>query len=364
MTATQQIPIEGIDRLTLDFAVVDLSVEWVDDADAIVVTGRELPVEQAAGEVFIRADLGDEEDAGESALSVSIPVALPRCTLEVEQGQLNITNPRGVVECRVQEGDIVLHGGEAEINLTAGSGAVNVSRLRGSILLIGGSGDISLSELAAATTIRAGSGQILLDRITADEIKIAAGSGGIAVRDCVADVFLLEAGSGDVEVSSGRLGQITVRTGSGGIDCRTVFGSQLQSFASGSGSISVAIPRDLPARVEATTNRGNIESEIPLVSVSQRGPRSRRTRRQVGSIGTGEPRAEVSIRTSSGDVRLSWLDESVRAESAEGARSGRESDSDRSVELEILNALSREEISVDEADILLRRARSAIDKAG
>jgi hypothetical protein len=68
------------------------------------------------------------------------------------------------------------------------------------------------------------------------------------------------------------------------------------------------VPRGLSARIEAITTLGNIRSDLPLVSVGQRGPKSMFGRRLVGSLGEGTERAEISLRTARGDLRLEWLD--------------------------------------------------------
>src|SRR3712207_7575171 len=46
------------------------------------------------------------------------------------------------------------------------------------------------------------------------------------------------------------------------------------AFVTGSGDLTVGLTRDLPARVEAVSALGSIHSDVTLVSVGQRGPKS------------------------------------------------------------------------------------------
>jgi hypothetical protein len=90
-----------------------------------------------------------------------------------------------------------------------------------------------------------------------------------------------------------------------------VLGLAAHTFNTNSGNISVAVPHGLAARIEAATTLGSIRSDLPLVSVGQRGPKSLFGRRLVGSLGDGPVRAEITLRTARGDIRLGWLDAAV-----------------------------------------------------
>jgi hypothetical protein len=95
-------------------------------------------------------------------------------------------------------------------------------------------------------------------------------------------------------------------------------------------------------------------------------------------VGSGEPRAEVSLRTSSGDIHVNWLPQSVRdaipmpppvpeiprmpevpspvqepAPTTPTGATRNETDSLVDERQVVLESLSRGEISVDEADALL-----------
>lgn len=348
--AQQTIPAHDIYRLTLDTSGADVSVRWVDELDSITIVGAELPVDRAEDEIFLRADLrgrremndGDEfhipdfvspgefveailKQSGLFAgfgrgkrgvpLNIQLPTSLRIATLNVDDGDLLLDEPRHKVECKLKRGSFASSGGHAELSLESGTGDVYVSGLSGSVRISGGSGDITLVDVNAITNVKAGSGEVSLNRVAGDAIKLSAGSGDIDIVDCRTDAYSSDSGSGDVIINGGYLSRINVRTGSGDVSCSARYDAFLQSITTGSGSISFGVPHELSARIEAFTSAGDIDSELPLMSVGQRGPKSRRSRRQVGSVGTGEPRAEVSLRTSSGDIRVNWLHASTATDS-------------------------------------------------
>ena len=338
----QTVPVEGITRVTLETTGADLTVRWVEQLEKITIVGADLPIDRAGDELFIRADLRgireqdsdvdiritDFESPGKLVedilkqtgllsghgrnrqgvpVHVQLPSGLRNTTLEVYEGDLTLDNPRQTVGCKLKKGSFKSTGGTAELDLSSGSGDVHISRLEGSVRAACGSGDITLIDLKAIANVKAGSGEVSLTRVTGDAIKLAAGSGDLDVIDCRADAYSSDCGSGDVLINGGYLERISIRTGSGDVRCTAGFGPYGQSITTGSGSVSLGVPRDLPARIEAFTSSGDIDTELPLVSVGQRGPRSRRSNRQVGSVGSGEPRAELSVRTSSGDIRIHWM---------------------------------------------------------
>ncbi len=416
--AKQTFPIDDVSRFTLEVRGSDVQIRWVDDADEVRVLSGELDFQRTGDELFAKGSrTGEENDEDEdypeirisgfespaqaveeilfrtgifggrsrsskkgSPISLEIPASIQHTTLEIQQGDLGMQGPRGVVVCKLKRGDVTSNGGNAEIDVSAGSGTVTVTGLAGALRVAGGSGDISVTDVEAVTNIKAGSGQVSLRRVSGDAIKLAAGSGDITVLDCRTSAYSSDCGSGDVQIEDGTLDRISVRTGSGDVECSAVFGPHSQSFTTGSGSISLGVPRNLSARIEAFTSSGDIDTELPLVSVGQRGPKSRRSRRQVGSVGSGDPRAEVSLRTSSGDIRINWLTQSSRRDAipmpppvpnvpevpSEPNVSATRTDSDsdettvdsspQSRENEwqaVLESLANGEITVEEADALL-----------
>ncbi len=118
-------------------------------------------------------------------------------------------------------------------------------------------------------------------------------------------------------------------------------------FKTGRGSIMLDVAEDQPARVELILNRGEIQSDIPLVEVGRPGPRSS-TRRYVGVSDSSETdRILLRALTQRGDIHLRLAKPPREATRTDGI-----STRDRQ-RRQILEALSRGRITASEADILL-----------
>jgi len=210
------------------------------------------------------------------------------------------------VHARVDRGDTSVDGGDGEIEMKLGGGTIRVERFTGTVDASSGAGDVKLTNVTGKVVVKAGAGDVLVQGGTGPvDLKLGAGDAVVDERDC--DNLTIKLGTGDAIVRSGTSAATSIQNGLGDIVCRTVLGMGEHSFTTGAGDITVAVQRDLRARIEVITGRGQIESEIPLVSVGKRGPKSVLGRRLVGSIGDGEDRAEIRIRAVRGDVDLRWL---------------------------------------------------------
>jgi hypothetical protein len=135
-------------------------------------------------------------------------------------------------------------------------------------------------------------------------------------------------------------------------------------------------------RNEYLTRIGD-EIAVPGVTQFRRDPHQRHRVARIGErqrIGTGEPRAEVSVRTSSGDIRIHWLQQRIAAqpipmpppvssvprapgvptppEPSSAPREDATADSSQGSSQDdqreaILDSLAKGEITVEEADLLL-----------
>jgi hypothetical protein len=353
----QLIALDGATRLSLEMHSLDLSVRWSAEASSIAVTGGELRVDRAADEFFLRA----EEDAPGTAIDIELPLAIMSVDTESETGDVYLDSPAGLVECSAGRGSVRSHGGSGSLRIAAGQGVASIDAFRGPVELSAGSGDVAIREIAGSLRLRAGTGDVRVESLSGGLISIAAGTGNVLLMECVTTACSIEAGTGDIHLDGGSAGEITVRAGSGGVTSHTGLGAQRHSIVTGAGAIDFGLPRGLNARIEASSQRGQIESQVPLVAVGQRGPRGSRPRRFVGSIGSGDQRADVSLRTASGDIQIRWLELNPPDLSTAGVALSSGSVAREVTDLEgdatraVLEALARGDISVDEADRLLSR---------
>jgi hypothetical protein len=163
------------------------------------------------------------------------------------------------------------------------------------------------------------------------------------------------------------LGQASIETASGDIVCQAALTIATYDVTAASGDMLLTVQRDLPARVDAATTRGTINSDLPLVAIAQRGPRNPHGKRVVGSTSDDPNRAEITLRTSSGDIRIKWSaetttpvtvpDRPAEREQSEAisipVQRARPSETDDDRRRVILAALADGSLSVEEAGKLL-----------
>jgi hypothetical protein len=141
----------------------------------------------------------------------------------------------------------------------------------------------------------------------------------------------------------------------------------------GKGDLSLALPTTAAVRVEAATRHGSVRSELPQVKVARPGPVNQHGGRTIMVIGD-EPRAEIRLETTKGDISVRAAGAMSTAVAVERRPAGVEAETrvavrveppsqpmlaaekgpDKRSALTILESLSRGEISVDEAETLLR----------
>jgi hypothetical protein len=316
----QRFAATGIERVVVELERRDLEISWV-ESDEIVLEGDDLVADTASGQLRVSSDLfsaeighgarislgllfvGAERAGGRA--SMLLPRSLPELYLRMRQGNVDLNDARGKCEVHVDRGDLRLRGGEGSARLTLGSGDLEVEGYTGPLSITGGSGDKVIRRVRGALAVTNGSGDLELIEVEGD-LALTTGSGDIDLRDCRNERLAIQTGSGEVKLLRGFAGALSTMTGSGDVDCDVDLGPHHHSIESGSGDISLGVPVGISARIEATTTRGKIDSDVPLVEVGQRGKRSLFGKRLVGSVGEGAERAEIRLRTASGDITLRW----------------------------------------------------------
>jgi len=153
---------------------------------------------------------------------------------------------------------------DADLQVETGDGSVQASLLVGNISLHTGDGSIKADGLSGTLDLRSGDGSI-----TVNSLKGAAtlytGDGSISGSD-LDGRYDATTGDGSVHLA-GRFDGLTVKTGDGSIDARALPGSKMSTgwnLRTGSGSVEMALPGDLPADLDATTGDGRISLDIPV----------------------------------------------------------------------------------------------------
>lgn len=169
--------------------------------------------------------------------------------------------PRGVVvRAGSGNGDVVVEGATADVNASSGNGDVRVG--------------------AGAAQVRAstGNGTVLVDGARGP-VNASSGNGRVAITTASGPVSA-STGNGRIEVA------ISALRGSGDM-----------TFSSGNGSVTLTLPDDFSADVEASTGNGGIHTDFPLRVVGRMSPHH-----LSGTIGSGGRRLHIS--TGNGTITL------------------------------------------------------------
>lgn len=184
---------------------------------------------------------------------------------------------------------------ETEVRLDSGSGNQEVRDLKGPIRADAGSGDIRIEDIDSAVDVDTGSGDIKVSNATGD-VTADAGSGDVSLS-AIKGGISVDVGSGDVILRQIG-GSVKVGTGSGDIRVDSLISSNVRwDFAASSGDVELLLPSDSQFTLELKTSSGEIEVDFPLTTCCQaRG-------KLEGKVGES-PTATISIKTSSGDIRI------------------------------------------------------------
>jgi DUF4097 and DUF4098 domain-containing protein YvlB len=173
----------------------------------------------------------------------------------------------------------------ANVIARTGDGSITVERLNGRLELRTGDGSIRASDIGGEMVLATGDGSVTIDNAEGD-LDVDTGDGSVSV--------------------AGKLGIVKVHTGDGSITFRADPGTAMKgdwSMTTGDGGVSLYLPSDFGAELDAHTGDGSIRNELQIASEStgrQDGERARRTLK--GRLGAGG--RTLRIRTGDGSVRL------------------------------------------------------------
>ena len=327
MTPTRREPIsQFIEALDVELRHGD--VEVADSADGEVVASE--PIEcHVEGSTLVVRPAHHEAD-----LEIRVPTTLRRVSLFTGNGDLRIDCSLDEIRARTGRGDVSLSGGgqgevdsghgdveiadwAGSVRVGTGAGDVSVERVTGPLDVRTGRGDVSVADAPAGARVQTGNGDISVERL-GGECDLRTGNGDVEARALVAADLALHTGRGEISID-GTLRGLRARTGHGDLSLRAALLAGDFAAESGHGGIVVELPADADVRIEAVTGHGRVETNLPLVRVGRRGPTSDNSRRFVGSVGSQNPPAQLSVRTNRGEIRINAADWMVADSSAAGA---------------------------------------------
>jgi|SRR6267378_4381375 len=172
---------------------------------------------------------------------------------------------------------------KADLSVHTGDGGVNVESLEGLLRIWTGDGHIDVHALRG-------------------DINLHTGDGGIEARELDGR---LVASSGDGRISvNGRFDSLDLSSGDGTIEAEAQKGSAITSpwsVHTGDGGVTLRIPEDLKADLEASTGDGHISVELPVQVTGTWRP-SRELR---GTLNGGGP--PLRLRSGDGSIRIEKL---------------------------------------------------------
>lgn len=211
-------------------------------------------------------------------------------------------------------------------------------------------------------------------------INLRTANGNIELRNITAKAGLLKLVKGNLKIEKASWENLEINLTRGNIEGRAVVPSGNWTVKNVRGNVQLSIPSNIPVRLDMATRSGNINSEMPMVRVTRRGPETYSGRRMVGVTGPSvEGRIpEVYISTVNGNIEvksdppvdmpennapgfISDSNSEIRADTAQKTAASHTETKSRSADsdarLVVLKALEEGRISVAEAEQLLRSLR-------
>ncbi len=196
---------------------------------------------------------------------------------------------------KVGSGRIEIAGITGPAEIESGSGSVEAREIKQDVRAQTGSGEITLEDIGGPSDVRAGSGSLSLVRIGGDVVA-QSGSGRISVDHPSAGVNA-HTGSGSIDISAAS-GDLRAATGSGTVRVTgNPAADRYWEIESGSGGVSLDVPREASFRLYAHANSGRIHTDLPLTIEQQENSHSVR-----GRVGSGAARVEIT--THSGGIEI------------------------------------------------------------
>jgi DUF4097 and DUF4098 domain-containing protein YvlB len=272
----KRFSVKGTPQLNLTTFDGAIEIRSWDKPDVLVEIEKRGPTREAVDALVVESD--------QSGSQITVEVKRPK-TESFSGFGLNQSSSAKLTVSVPRETNVVARSGD---------GSIRVERVTGTIELRTGDGSIRASQVEGAITLNTGDGSVHVD-----------GSSGRLDVDT---------GDGSVDVA-GNLSAVKLRTGDGSIVFRAETTAEMTDdwdIMTGDGSVTLYLPPQFNAELDARTNDGGIRNELRLGSdkaeaeegvtdnPAPSGEESRRALR--GRLGDGG--RQLKIRTGDGTIRL------------------------------------------------------------
>ena len=166
---------------------------------------------------------GTEATASASGVSVGVfgVSGSVRYDLEIEIPRATGDRPAASVDVRTASGEATIEGVGGQVHLTTASGDARLRAVEGEIAVQSASGDLAIDRIRGGASVRTASGDVSIHRADLDRCVVATASGDLNLDTVLAGVgpYRFESVSGDVQLDlglpSGTGATLTFKTVSG-----------------------------------------------------------------------------------------------------------------------------------------------------
>jgi DUF4097 and DUF4098 domain-containing protein YvlB len=236
--------VESGGRLTIEADDADLRVEGTSGNQLVVhilLTGSEHYVD--------RFTLSAEQSGNDVAV-----IAKQRAGISLSFG--------GTLEAKVE---VQVPSGY-DIDVRTSDGDIKVAQLHGNARSKTSDGDIDVKGMTGDLDAKTSDGYIHLDDVTG-RVVARSSDGEIVASGIRGDAQLRTSGGG---IRATIDGQITAQTSDGDVTAELVGANRGVSLSSSGGDLTVRVPKDTTAELNASTGDGRIRTELPVTTTEAR----------------------------------------------------------------------------------------------
>jgi DUF4097 and DUF4098 domain-containing protein YvlB len=296
-------------RLTIEADGSDLRVEGTSGDQVVVhilLTGTErsverttLSAEQNGNDVAVLAKHGSGKWTdwlpGTWVLDGKVEVRVPRnynIDIRTSGGDMVVGQLQGEARGKTSGGDIRLTELQGPVDMATSGGDVRVEQVEGNTRLSTSGGDIEIARLNGDLDAKTSGGYIHLDDVVG-KVVARTSSGNVIARGVRGDSELKTSG-GDIRATID--GKIAAHTSGGDVTAELVGANRGISVSSSGGDLTVRVPKNTGAELNAATSGGTVRTEIPVTTTQMS------EHKLTGTLnGGGNP---IYARTSGGSIKV------------------------------------------------------------
>ncbi len=207
---------------------------------------------------------------------------------------------------------------QTSLTLSTSDGSIDVSNITGTVDAKTSDGGIEVRDIDGDTRLRTSDGRIVGARVKAQTFDCHTSDGSIRLSDVTAGSLRADTSDGSITLENVRADTATVRTIDGSIRWQDAVAARIECHSSdgaiqveyapegpkapdiritaSEGGITLVTPPELSAQIDASTNDGSINTDLPITIRGKVGKSLR------GDIGGGEGR--IYLRTDDGSITI------------------------------------------------------------